>query len=34
MNELQIIATYSDFLSGVGIPHLVGGSLASSAWGG
>jgi hypothetical protein len=33
MNELQIIATYSGFLSEIGMPHLVGGSLASSAWG-
>ena len=33
MNELQIIATYSGVLSEVGVQHLVGGSLASSAWG-
>lgn len=33
MTDLQIVATYSAFLSGLNIRHLVGGSLASSAWG-
>ena len=33
MTDPQIVATYSSFLAGLGIRHLVGGSLASSAWG-
>lgn len=33
MTDLQIVATYSTFLSGLNVRHLVGGSLASSAWG-
>ncbi len=33
MTELELLANYSDFLAQLGIRHLVGGSLASSAWG-
>ncbi len=33
MNDLQIVAAYSGFLAEVGVRHVVGGSLASSAWG-
>lgn len=33
MNDLQIVATYSAFLTALGVEHIVGGSLASSAWG-
>jgi hypothetical protein len=33
MSAFEVVAAYSRFLSGLRIVHVVGGSLASSAWG-
>jgi hypothetical protein len=33
MPDLKIIAAYSRFLAAIHARHLIGGSIASSAWG-
>lgn len=33
MTDLEVLASYSAFLRQIHVPHVVGGSLASSAWG-